>query len=241
MIKQWLRYGVAVIISPLIGEIFGIPLAIVLDVLWGHEVTGGIWELTFPNLLLVVLKAAIVGFSAGWIAQRHGALVAIFANFFLLTAAIAISVSLNRDLLGGLHTATKPALWAWIGLMPAATAGYFTTRYRHLGLAPFLATFGVGMSIVLQIGALAFHLYTVIVAYLVNGFLGAFLVFVMPVLSEFWYAWHIWGLSNSFWNQYSLRFALLILWGICTIIVWTFAENIERKRSSIAATVSSNE
>jgi hypothetical protein len=234
---QSFRYIAAVVFSPFIGEIVGFPFALALDILWGHEVTGGTWALTFPNVLLTIVKAIATGFSAGWIAGRRGKLVAVLANFFILVVLLVTAIVLNRDIIGAMPTETKPALWVWIGLIPALLAGHFAVKYRHLGIMPVLFVCGGAMSVIAQFGAAAFHVYTVIIAYEMNGFVGAFLTLLLPGFSQIWYAWHIWGMTGTFWNVYTMRFALLIVWGVMTIVFLAYANHLEEKKPAISKTI----
>jgi hypothetical protein len=217
-IRQALRYIAAVLLSPAIGSFVGIPFAFALDVIWGGDVTGGNWPLTVPNIVLVVIQALAMGFAAGWIAGRRGKLIATLADFFLLEALIVISLILNRDVLGAARLDTEPVLWVWIGLIPAWAGGHYAVKSKHLGYGPVLIAVGAAMALIAQIGAAAFHLYTSIVAYEIEGIGPAVLAFMMPMIAEFWWFWKVWGLSGSLWNLYTVRLLLLIGWTTCAVL-----------------------
>jgi hypothetical protein len=236
MMRQSLRYVAAVIFAPIIGELIGLPFAVAIDALWGDLVTGARWPFTIPNVILTVIKGLIVGFSAGWIAGRRGKLMAGVAVFLPLTIIVAISLAMNRDLLGPLQSEwdTKPSLWAWIEFVPALLAGHFAVKYKNLGLGPFIVGAAAGMFVVAQIGATAFHFYTSIIAYQIAGTGAAVAAFVFPVFSELWWFWKVWGLAGSIWNAYTSRLLLLALWALIALMLAAFGsyltEKAERRR-----------
>lgn len=92
------------------GEVVQVAAAGFIDLLVGHEVTGGQWSLNIP---------AAIGSVAGAIAKKRGMLLAAIAA--LLPFETFIDLILNRDL-SALY-ASKAALWAWIALVPAMICG----------------------------------------------------------------------------------------------------------------------
>jgi hypothetical protein len=76
-------------------------------------------------VLVAIFTGFATGWFAGWIAGKRGKLIAALSNFFLLVAVIGMSIAVNRDLIGNSHFAAQPAIWTWIGLLPAILAGHF--------------------------------------------------------------------------------------------------------------------
>lgn len=227
--RQWLRYILAIVVSPFVAEIIGFPFAIALDVAWGQDITAGVWAFTIPNIILVIIKASLLGLVAGWISGAHGKLVAAIANFFPLIAVLIISIALNRDFLGSVPTATKPALWTWLGVIPALIAGGYAVKHARNSVGPIFVLIGSSMGFVVPFGAVAFHVYTVITAYQLSGFGSAIIAFIFPILSELWYSWKIWGIAETFWNVYTLRFVLLVGWSIAAFVVLAIGNYLQER------------
>jgi len=122
-LKLSLRLFLAVIGGSLLGNAIGLALALGIDRSYGYTATGGDWPLSWPNILYTTSMSLLVGFFAGFIAQRRGKLVGAMAQFAPMVAIIAASLILNRDILGAHEYRTSPALWTWIGLIPAIIGG----------------------------------------------------------------------------------------------------------------------
>src|SRR5437899_1665063 len=85
----------------------------------------------------------LVGFFAGFFAKRRGKLVGALAQFVPVIFILAASLMLNRDILGAQDNyQTRPALWTWIGLIPAIIGG---------ALGEYLANDPKGMDLVKRV------------------------------------------------------------------------------------------
>ncbi len=129
-IRKVVRFLLAVVGGCLLGNVVGIVAGMGIDASYGAQVTGGRWPLTWPNVLYAIMQGVFVGFVAGFIAQKRGKLVGALAQVFLLVFFVGLSLALNRDLFGAMQakTDTKPALWVWIGLIPAIFGGAWGER-----------------------------------------------------------------------------------------------------------------
>jgi hypothetical protein len=129
------RYPLAVVAGAIIGEVLSIPVAALLDLMFGANVTGGRWPLTTANVILVCVKGLITGYSAGWIARKYGKIIGGLADLLPLLLVFVTSIVMNRDLTYYTYTDTRPALWVYIGLLPAVAGGHLGVKYGSKGLS----------------------------------------------------------------------------------------------------------
>lgn len=73
----------------------------------------------------------------------------------------------------------------------------------------FLAVPGGCLVLIGQIGACLFHVWTIILAYQVSGFVGAALSFFMPVLAEIWWVIVFWRKVGPL-NLYTLAMVAVV-------------------------------
>ncbi len=122
------RFVIAVIAGAILGNILAVVAALGIDIVYGREVTGGDWLLTTPNVIYAAVIGLLVGLFAGLIAKRRGWLAGTVSQFLPLFVGIAISIYVNRDLQGNYQV--KPAVWTWIGLLPAMLGGHLGSWLR---------------------------------------------------------------------------------------------------------------
>lgn len=121
------RFTVAVIAGTILGNAFALFAALGIDASYSHEVTGGDWQLNTPNVIYAAIMGFLVGLFAGTIAKTRGLLIGAVTQFFPLTFVIALSIYFNRpDVLSSFQV--KPAVWTWIGLLPAIIGGHLGER-----------------------------------------------------------------------------------------------------------------
>jgi hypothetical protein len=233
-VRQTLRYALAVILGWIVSDVVGILLALVIDILLG-DVTGGRWALNAPNVFLVLCEGLVMGYTAGAIAGRRGKLVGAITAFFPLILLTAISIAMNRDILG--HIAedvdTEPALWVWIALLPAIIGGQIGVKHGSRGVRyAILGISGVTM-IGFYIGSAAFHVYTIIVAYEVAGFGAAFISAGTPPIAELYWAIRIWRTAGYITNQYDMLFLLLVGLMLFGIVLVSIATLLEKREAAI--------
>lgn len=199
------RAIVAVIAGLAIGQVAQLPLGLLVDVIWQHEVTGGRWQFSLPNIIWVCITAVIVGFCTGWIAGRRGKLLAAVAAFLPLVLLIAMQMIRNVDMTDYLAQQydTKPALWTWIGLIPAIFGGHFGALdgKRYFNRAAFFS--GTGLLYVGYLGFSLFHLYTAFVAFELAGFIAAVISLAIVGVSELYWVVQLWEKSGTFLTQYT--------------------------------------
>jgi hypothetical protein len=227
---QGLRYVAALLLSPAIGSVLGVPFAFVIDVVWGHPVTGGRWPLTLPNVLLSVIEASFMGFSAGWIAGKRGKLIAGLADFTYFTLIVIAALVLNRDLFSHQDMDTQQSLWVYVGLLPAILMGHLAVKYKHLGLGANLITVASVAIALFYFGTTIFHVYTAAVALDIYGIGGAMMVFFTPLFSEFYWFFKAWNLADTICNVYTLRLMVLLVWGIAAMIIMVIGTNLDERR-----------
>ncbi|HLQ24804.1 MAG TPA: hypothetical protein VK138_02875 [Acidiferrobacterales bacterium] len=209
---KWIGKAIfAVIAGTIIGQVIQLPLAVLLDVIYRANVTGGRWSLNSANIILTVLVGFTTGFSTGWIAKRRGKLLAGIAEFLPTFMLLTISVIKNVDPTEYFKANydTAPALWVWIGLIPALIGGHFgASRGKQLFAIASGGLAGLAM-LLFWAGCLGLHVYTIVVAYNASGIGAAVVTFMMPPLSEIFWFIRIWYL-NGFWNGYTAAIAWLV-------------------------------
>lgn len=126
-LRQTGRAILAVVAGVIIGQISQVPLAYLLDFIYQSDVTAGRWAWNSANVILTCLVGGITGYSTGRIAKRRGKLLAAIAQFTPLCILVASELIKNVDMSGysALRYDTDPALWVWIGLIPAVIGGHF--------------------------------------------------------------------------------------------------------------------
>jgi hypothetical protein len=239
MAKQLTRYLLAIVIGAIVGEIVGLPLAFALDIIFGGDVTGGRWALNTPNVILTLIKGGAIGYSAGYIAQRRGKLMAALAVWMPMIVLMIVAVAMNRDILGNYQASldTKPALWLWIALVPAMIGGHFAVKHRpKVGLAALAGGLGGAALILFSLGGAAFHVFTIVVAYEESGFLAALITASAPPLSELYWVIKIWHKSGYLTNQYDMLFLLLIGIGIFGLAMLALSAMFEKREQASTPT-----
>jgi len=233
------RAILAVIAGALVGQLAQVPLALLLDLIYRGDVTAGRWPLNSANVILVSLVGLLTGLSAGWIAGKRGKLVAAVAQFLPLFAFVTFEMVRNVDLTTYVaqQYETKPALWTWIGLIPAIIGGHYGASKGRQMLS-FLAGGLAGSVMVLSsISGLALHGYTCIVAYEASGLGAAVLTFMLPPASEVYWFVRIWDENGVFWNSYSLAVAAWVaLLAVGGGLYMAVALTASRKSTAMAAT-----
>jgi len=202
---QVFRYIVAILVAFLVGQIVQAVVAIFIDIMVGSEVTAGRWPLNAANIILICIQGATVGFVAGAIAKKRGMLISAIAVFFPILALSLLEVIENRDMSEYIATIydTKPALWAWVALIPATISGHFFSKAaRQHEILPAASIVYV---ICCFVGATAFHFYTAYVAYDFYGGMAAFVTFAAPLLSELYWFINVWHSTGIFLNDYTIR------------------------------------
>jgi hypothetical protein len=124
-----LRMPLAVVAGAVLGNLSAIVAAAGIDASYGEEVTGGQWSLTLPNVIYAAIIGFFTGFFAGFIGKKRGALLGAISQFLPLLLAISVALYLNRDILARYQI--KPAVWTWIGLVPAIIGGVLGARLAN--------------------------------------------------------------------------------------------------------------
>jgi hypothetical protein len=119
----------AVVAGAVFGNLCAIVAAAGIDASYREEVTGGQWSLTLPNVIYAAIIGFLTGFFAGFIGKKRGALLGAISQFLPLLLAISVALYLNRDILARYQT--KPAVWTWIGLVPAIIGGVLGARLAN--------------------------------------------------------------------------------------------------------------
>ncbi|MCX7167781.1 MAG: hypothetical protein NTV11_16105 [Rhodocyclales bacterium] len=210
----WLiRAPLAVVGGVVIGQIAQVPLALLLDLVWQNDVTGGRWPFTLPNVLLACMVGLLAGFSTGWIAGRRGKLLGAIGIFLPLWLLLTVTVMKNVDPTEYFEQIydTRPALWVWIALVPGIVGGHFGALdgKRYFNRAAFFC--GVGFLWLAGIGFSLFHLYTGFIAFEIAGFMVAIITLGFPFVAELYWVWRIWNDSGHFLNHYTSLILMLVI------------------------------
>ena len=128
--KKFGRLIAAIVVAAIVGEIVAPPIAVLIDIIAGAEVTGGRWSVNLGNIVLLSLKGWIVGAVAGSIARRRGILVGALAVFLPLEVLMTTEVIMNRDMSDYMatHYDRHPSFSVWTSLFPAMLGGYFAAK-----------------------------------------------------------------------------------------------------------------
>ena len=113
----------ALVLAPILGMVFTSIAAVAVDAVIGKAVTGGMWSLSVPNVIVILLTGFYTGFMAALFAGRRGLLMAGLSNWLPLALLIAVSLAVNRDL-ASTRAGGSVVGWAWIGFLPALAGGY---------------------------------------------------------------------------------------------------------------------
>lgn len=212
------------------GEIAQVVFALLLDLVWEHDVTGGRWPLTLPNVLVTCLAGVVTGFTVGWVAGKRGKLLAALATFLPLLLFTTFFLVKNQDPTAYFQRAydTKPALWVWIALIPSIVGGHFGSLNGKRYFNRASAFCGVGFLWLAYTGFGLFHLYTTFIVFEMAGFINAVITFFFPVISELYWLWHIWRLSGHFFNHYTSLALLLIVFALISAVASVVAVRTEK-------------
>ena len=208
-----LRAPLAVVGGVAIGQVAQVPLALLLDLIWQNDVTGGRWPFTLPNVLLACLVGLVAGFSTGWIAGRRGKLLGAIAIFLPLWLMLTMAIVRNVDPTKYFEQIydTKPALWVWLALIPGVIGGHFGALdgKRYFNRAALFC--GAGFLWVAGIGFSLFHLYTGFIAFQAAGFIAAIITLGFPFVAELYWVWRMWNESGHFLNHYTSLIVMLVV------------------------------
>jgi hypothetical protein len=206
-----------------------------IDIIVGREVTGGRWSLNVANIILSIIQGAAVGSVAGAIAKKRGVLISAIAVFLPNFAFSLLEVIKNRDMSDyvAITYDTKPALWAWIALIPAMVCGHvFSKAARQHEL---LSSATIVYVLFFNVAAAAFHLYTTYVAYYFVGGMGAFITFATPLLSEIYWFISIWHSTGMFLNGFTMRIlACLIVFIVAGAVLGIIGLIDNRAKNKVA-------
>jgi len=78
------------------------------------------------------------------------------------------------------------------------------------------------------LGGLAVHLWTILIAFNVSGFIAALLTLVFPVVSQIYWILEAKTLSGTFFTKYSVSvYAVVISYGLSLLFVYLGGKNEE--------------
>ena len=100
----------------------------------------------------------------------------------------------------------------------------FWARYALSRILGFVAGLFV---IVLYFGAVAIHLWTIIIAFLNSGFIASFMTLLLPVISQIYWAWRAYAISGTIWNNYIVWIGIYIISCIFTLLCGLIAAWLE--------------
>lgn len=237
MAKRFIRYILAIAFGAIVGEVINFPLALAIDLMFGGDVTGGRWALSAPNVILTLLKGGAIGFTAGYIAQHRGKLMAALATFLPLELVLAAEIIQNRHILSFYKEQldTEPVLWLWIAVGPAMIAGHLAVKYGRQSLVALTGGIGGLFIFIFYAGMLSFHFFTIVVAYAASGLFASIVTTVAPPFGELYWFFHIWHENGTIANQYDLMFLMLVLVGALGAAMMGLSIWLEKRRSAAAS------
>ena len=232
----WLfRAPLAIDSGVVIGYIGPVPFAFLLDLIWQHDVTGGRWPFTLPNVLLACIGGLLAGFTTGWIAGRLGKLLGAIAVFFPLLLFLTVIVIKNIDSTEYFEQMydTRPALWVWIAIVPGIVGGHFGALdgKRYFNQAALFCC--IGFTWLAGMGFTLLHLYTAFITFEADGFIQAIINLSFPIFAELDWGWRSWKDSGHLLNHYTMLILLLVVFlivaGIAGIVFVKTEKWIESK------------
>jgi len=122
--RRAFTFLLAFVAGSIVGNATAVFAALGIDLSYGESVTGGQWKVSLANVLYAIVMGLLVGLFAGLVARRKGWLAGVLAQFLPLTFVIGLSLAWNRVPAAFDRYESHPALWTWIGLIPAAIGGY---------------------------------------------------------------------------------------------------------------------
>jgi hypothetical protein len=137
VLRQFVRYTAAIVTAIIVGQIAQVSAAVLIDVIRGHEITAGRWTFYAANAIVIFIQGATVGCVAGGIAKEHGMLISGIAVFLPLMIFVLMELMGNHAMFDYIATIydTNPALWGWIGLIPAMICGHIVSKLVPLAKA----------------------------------------------------------------------------------------------------------
>ena len=184
--RKSLRIVAAFVGGFILGNLFVMPIGLIIDKIYGSEVTGGAYPLNFPNIIYAISMGFLSGYFAGYTAGRKGMLIGGILQFIPLIIMTGIGISINRDIIQSYYerTGVDLALWAWISLIPGIAGGFCGQKYGNLILRFISISITVIAMPFVWIGGVALHLYTVYIAYNASGIFAAIIAIMLPILSQ---------------------------------------------------------
>jgi hypothetical protein len=215
MAKNIFRFVIALVGGFILGQLLVIPIGIIIDKVYGYEVTGNNSPISVPNIIYIISIGFLSGYFAGGIYKKRGMVIGGILQMLPLFIIIGISIVLNKDIMKVFNSSNRVdvASWAWISLIPGIIGGYvgektFVTAWiKNKSLAIFgkgenqmRKIFGGIFRVLGGIALLIFGLWGLIIELaIVNqaaGFWGVVIgIVILPVtfVAAPWYALVAWG------------------------------------------------
>lgn len=213
MAKNIFRFIMALIGGFVLGQLLVIPIGAIIDLIYGHIVTGSNLPISFPNIIYIILMGFISGFVAGRIYKKSGMLlggILIILQLFMIIGISMVVENVFKEL-------NYSILWYCIELFPCIIGGYVGEKFvmNKMSVKEYVGG-GIMMFayIVAGILGLVIHVWTIVIAFLTSGLFAAVLTFIFPVLSEIYWFFKV-GSSLGFGTNYCIAIMVYIgLFGV---------------------------
>lgn len=217
MAKNIFRLVIALVGGFILGQLLAIPISIIIDTIYGYEITGNNSPISFPNIIYISSVGFLSGYIAGGIYKKRGMVIGGILQILPLFIIIGISIVLNKNIVKIINDSNRVdfASWSWISFIPGIVGGYVGEKYGTVVMKwiknKSLAIFGKGEnrmrntlgSIFKVLAGIVFAIFglwgLIIELAIVNqaaGFWGVVIGFlVLPITFAVapWYALVAWG------------------------------------------------
>lgn len=95
-----------------------------------------------------------------------------------------------------------------------------------LGIAAGVMTIS---GVVLWLGGILIHLWTIIIAFSVSGFFAAFMTFMLPVLAQIYWLFESFRYSETYLNNYSLAILVYVILFVFVLLCGSIISAVEDK------------
>ena len=188
MIKNIFSFIIALVLGFVLGTLLTIPIGAIIDLIYGHTVTGSNVPINFPNIIYIISMGFLSGFVAGLIYKKKGVLLGGTIVILQLIGTIGIFIVAEQ----AVKDINYSVLWYCIELLPCVFGGYIGEKIRRekiMSLRNIVGGgfVGIGM-IAISVLGLIIHVWTIIIAYSFSGIFASILTLIFPVLSEiYWF------------------------------------------------------
>jgi hypothetical protein len=188
MPKIIFKFIIALVGGLILGNLLAMPIGAIIDLMYGHTVTGSNVPINFPNIIYIISMGFLSGFVAGVIYKQKGMLLGGTLIILQLIGTIGIFILAEQ----AVKDINYSVLWYCIELLPCVFGGYIGEKIRREKIMSLRNIVGGGFMgigvIAISVLGLIIHIWTIIIAYSFSGIFASILTLIFPILSEiYWF------------------------------------------------------